>query len=214
MSHEGIALGFDTSKQACSATLLNESSILAHKYEVAQRGQAERLYPLLQELLNDAGAEWGDLSIIGIVTGPGNFTGIRLAVSAARGLSLALSIPAIGIDSFEAASFGINEPCCAIIDGVRNRMFAKQMPDGTPKNDKITELPAPPRGTVIVGGAAAKEAAAHWGYRWTPPLVEASEAAASLASRKKDFDCGRPKPFYLRPPNARPNAKVVSPTGI
>ena len=66
------------------------------------RGQAERLLPMLEEMLAEAGVGWRDLDGIGVVTGPGNFTGVRLAVAAARGLALALGIPAVGVTVFEA----------------------------------------------------------------------------------------------------------------
>ena len=66
------------------------------------RGQAERLMPLLEEVLAEGGARWGDLNRIGTGVGPGNFTGIRISVSAARGLALALDIPAVGVSTFDA----------------------------------------------------------------------------------------------------------------
>ena len=59
------------------------------------RGQAERLMSLLNELLEEASLDWSDIGKIGVCTGPGNFTGIRIAVSAARGLALGLEIPAV-----------------------------------------------------------------------------------------------------------------------
>ena len=57
------------------------------------RGQAERLVPMLEEMLAEAGLGWRDLDALGVCTGPGNFTGIRISVSAARGLALALDVP-------------------------------------------------------------------------------------------------------------------------
>ena len=65
------------------------------------RGQAERLFPLLEELLAEAGATWRDLARIGVGVGPGNFTGVRISVSAARGLALGLGIPAVGVTLFQ-----------------------------------------------------------------------------------------------------------------
>lgn len=76
--------------------------IFASRHEDMGRGQAERLFPMLEEVLTEEGAVWSDLDAIGVGTGPGNFTGIRIAVSAARGLALSLGIPAIGVTGFEA----------------------------------------------------------------------------------------------------------------
>ena len=93
---DALSLGFDTSAAHCAAALLQGDRVLAHRHEEMARGQAERLFPLLAEILAEAGAGWHDLAVIGCGTGPGNFTGIRIAVAAARGLSLALAIPAPG----------------------------------------------------------------------------------------------------------------------
>ncbi|NNF92947.1 MAG: tRNA (adenosine(37)-N6)-threonylcarbamoyltransferase complex dimerization subunit type 1 TsaB [Boseongicola sp.] len=94
-------LAFDTSGQHCVAALSVDGCIVASQHEAMKRGQAERLFPMLEEMLADMDATWSDLHAIAVGTGPGNFTGVRIAVSAARGLAMALEVPAIGISSFE-----------------------------------------------------------------------------------------------------------------
>ena len=76
--------------------------IVAQRFEEMKKGQAERLFPMLEEVLGNVGAVWEELDAVGVGTGPGNFTGIRIAVSAARGLGLSLGIPAIGVSGFDA----------------------------------------------------------------------------------------------------------------
>ena len=95
-------LAFDTSAAHCAAALLSGDTILAARSEEMGRGQAERLVPLLQEVLAETGTTWADLTRIGVGIGPGNFTGIRISVATARGLALGLGIPAIGITSLFA----------------------------------------------------------------------------------------------------------------
>ena len=99
---DAFSLGFDTSAAHCAAALLQGDRLLAQAHEDMARGQAERLFPLLGELLAGAGVDWRDLSVIGCGTGPGNFTGIRISVAAARGLSLSLGVPAVGVTVTEA----------------------------------------------------------------------------------------------------------------
>jgi len=70
------------------------AATLAETTEPMVRGQAERLFPMIEDLLLSAGVTWPEIDTIGVGTGPGNFTGIRISVSAARGLALALGIPA------------------------------------------------------------------------------------------------------------------------
>lgn len=100
MSHPSI-LGFDTSGHHCAAALLWGDDQIATVQEDMAKGQAERLMPLLQELMHREGFSWADLDAIAVGIGPGNFTGIRIGVSAARGLALGLGVPAIGVSSFE-----------------------------------------------------------------------------------------------------------------
>ena len=83
-SAPGPVLGFDTSAAHCAAAVVSGGRVLACRVEPMARGQAERLFPLLEALLSQAGVTWRDLSAIGVGTGPGNFTGIRIAVAAAR----------------------------------------------------------------------------------------------------------------------------------
>ena len=101
-SEPPLVLAFDTAAARCAAALVRGDDVLARRDEAMERGQAERLLPMLEEMLAEAGADWRDLDGIGVVTGPGNFTGVRLAVAAARGLALALGIPAVGVSVFEA----------------------------------------------------------------------------------------------------------------
>ncbi|KGM89822.1 universal bacterial protein YeaZ [Roseovarius mucosus DSM 17069] len=102
MVSEPLILAFDTSAAHCAAALLRGNQVLVARTEVMGRGQAERLMPLLQEILEQAGITWSDLDRIGVGVGPGNFTGIRISVATARGLALSLGIPTIGISTLDA----------------------------------------------------------------------------------------------------------------
>ena len=106
---------FDTSNQYIAAALYIGKQKVQSIIEFMPRGQAERLMSLLNELLEGASLDWSDIAKIGVCTGPGNFTGIRIAVSAARGLALGLEIPAIGISSFEATLLGCGDEELALL---------------------------------------------------------------------------------------------------
>ena len=90
-------LAFDTAAAHCAAVLLCGARVAARRHEPMQRGQAERLMPMLEEMLTEADHAWRDLDTIGVCTGPGNFTGCRIGVAAARGLAFGLGVPAIGV---------------------------------------------------------------------------------------------------------------------
>lgn len=187
-----LALGFDTSAAHCAAALLRGDRLLASRHEDMGRGQAERLFPLLEELLVEAGCTWRDLSVIGVGIGPGNFTGIRVAVAAARGLALSLGVPAIGISATEAAAFGQPRPCRVVLPGPRDQVIwqdfgtdAAGAADGVPQLAAADALPPdPPPAT---------------------PVIPVAEAVARLALlRRGQVPRTPPAPIYLRPADAAP----------
>lgn len=98
-----IILAFDTSGPHCAAALLRDGKIVSRVEDMA-RGQGERLMLLLEDVLADETLTWADLDAIGVGIGPGNFTGIRISVSAARGLALGLDIPACGVSLFDTTA--------------------------------------------------------------------------------------------------------------
>ena len=97
-----LILAINTSEAACDVALVRDSNVLAERREDLLRGQDGRLPGLVDEILSGASTVLQDISRIAVVIGPGSFTGIRIGVSFARGLALALDIPAIGITSLEA----------------------------------------------------------------------------------------------------------------
>ena len=118
-----LVLAFDTSAAHCAAALLRGDTLLAARAEEMGRGQAERLVPMLHEMLTEAGVTFADLVALGVGIGPGNFTGIRISVSAARGLALALEIPAIGVSTFDAISFAATLPHLPAVPAPRDQVY-------------------------------------------------------------------------------------------
>ena len=130
MPPEPLILAFDTSAAHCAAVLLLGDRVLAARSEVMGRGQAERLIPMLQEIMDAGHFGWGDLTAIAVGVGPGNFTGIRIAVSAARGLALALGIRSIGVTTFEALAWGGKGLQRIVLDGRQDMVFVQEFRDG------------------------------------------------------------------------------------
>jgi len=108
-------LAFDTSAAHCAAAVICGDRVLAQRVEPMAKGQAERLFPLLEETMAQAGLSWSDLDALGVGIGPGNFTGVRISVAAARGLALSLGIPAVGVSATEAAACDAPRPCRAVV---------------------------------------------------------------------------------------------------
>lgn len=178
-------LAFDTSAAHCAAALLSGDTVLASRAESMTRGQAERLFPLCEELLAEAGLRWSDLDRIGVGTGPGNFTGIRIAVSAARGLALGLGVPAIGVSTFDAIFAGSMDA------GDRAMMAAVPAPRGLLH---VQDAPGAEIRTVEPADAP--------GAAFPPePEALAIRIARIAASRTPG---AAPAPVYVRPADAAP----------
>ncbi|TDK42262.1 tRNA (adenosine(37)-N6)-threonylcarbamoyltransferase complex dimerization subunit type 1 TsaB [Antarcticimicrobium luteum] len=213
MAQDPLILSFDTSAAHCAAALLSGGKILVTRGEDMGRGQAERLFPLLEELLTEAGAHWADLSAIGVGVGPGNFTGIRIAVSAARGLALALPAPAIGVSTFEALREGARAPVLTAVAAPRGAVYL-QAPGGAPLGPVQPEdLPEDLRedlrdSGLDVIGAEAEALARLTGGRALSPAHPLAEAIARIAARRIGTDIAPPRPLYIRAADAAPSREA------
>ena len=190
-------LAFDTSAAHCAAALLLPGGRVLTRLEPMEKGQAERLMPLLEELLREAGLGWSDLTRLAVGTGPGNFTGVRIAVAAARGLALGLGIPAIGITRLEALAFGLPRPITVVEDARRGEVYVQGF--GTETSEALlldgSDLPHALETAQVTGSAAGPAA--------LPPAMPLAEAMARLAAAR-DLPQPRPAPFYLRGADAAP----------
>ena len=188
-----LILGFDTSAAHCAAALVSGDRLVAARSEEMGRGQAERLLPMLEEMLAAHGHRWADLDALGVGTGPGNFTGIRIAVAAARGLALALRIPAVGVSGFEAGAHGQARPLRVAIEAPRGMVWLQHLGEG--------EAGAP---ELLPAAEAAAEAGAPLLRLSDLPAAGMAANIARIARDRRGLALPRPAPLYLRPADAAP----------
>lgn len=91
-------LALDTATEACSVALLHDGKVISH-YEVIPRLHAQRLLPMIKDLLAEAAVPLSALDAIAFGRGPGAFTGVRIAVGVVQGLAFALDRPVLPISN-------------------------------------------------------------------------------------------------------------------
>ncbi len=208
-------LAFDTSAAHCAAAVLKDDAICAEYFDIMERGQAERLMPILEEALAEAKVSWRDLDAIGVGVGPGSFTGVRIAVSAARGLALALGIPAIGVSNFEIMrdplGLGANPAEIVSLPAPRDQAYVQQFRYGVPQSPPRVINPSDPPAdlelpaNMTVRGYRAMDIARPFHASVEESAIEGNgRRIARVAEWKlKPGDTPeRPVPLYVRPADA------------
>jgi tRNA threonylcarbamoyladenosine biosynthesis protein TsaB len=188
-------LAFDTSAAHCAAALLLADRVIL-RHEPMEKGQAERLVPLLEETLAEAGLRWSDLRALAVGTGPGNFTGVRIAVAAARGLALGLAVPAVGVTRLEALAFGLPLPLSVVEDARRGEVYAQTFTSAGAGVAQLLALDQVTKTGPMTGSSAGPEA--------LPAAMPLAEAIARIGAVRAASPQPRPAPFYLRGADAAP----------
>lgn len=125
----GILLAIDTVAPRLQLGLLRaDGSVDSSVDEIAQ-GHAELIFPRIEALLARNGIAYAGLTRVAVTTGPGSFTGLRVGLSAARGLGLARNIPVIGVPSLLAISLSQPGPVAVLLDARRGEAYFQLFPD-------------------------------------------------------------------------------------
>ena len=221
-------LAIDTALEACSAAVLDTNSGIAASETLAMtRGHAEAVTPLIARVMSAAAIEFVDLDRIAVTTGPGSFTGLRVGISAARGIALAAGKPAVGLSTlagFAAPLIADDDSMqvVAAIDARHEQVYLQVF--GSGGRAVVAPRVASVRGAAraamtgparIIGSAASKLAAA-WPRGAEPPVSVEQRGApdiawiARLGAAAADGH-SPPKPLYLRAPDAQPQAAARLP---
>jgi tRNA threonylcarbamoyl adenosine modification protein YeaZ len=225
-----ILLAIDCSAELCAACVYDSAreQELGRSVRDLGKGHAEHLIGVIDAALSSAGKAYADLEAIAVSVGPGSFTGIRVAVAAARGFSVALGIPAIGVSVLEALAaearatkgagsvlaargFGPDDAAATVQAALYDEFGGEAYPPSVLGLGEAVEL-ATNAGAALAGTGAARIAAASGGV--LPVLLDASAADiqfyAQVAARK-DATGQKPSPLYLREPDAKPQAGFILP---
>jgi tRNA threonylcarbamoyl adenosine modification protein YeaZ len=197
-----MILAFDTSSAACTAALFASGECIAQADEVIGRGHAERLVPMIAELMAGRRA---DHILVGV--GPGSFTGIRVAIAAAHGLAIGWQAELSGMSSLAllAAGAGARGKVATAVLGGHGELFVQQFdtssmePASALINAPASDAAAQVNADLVVGSAAGQLVDARgWGE-----AMEASPSAANALRLPASLQNLPPKPVYARAPDAR-----------
>ena len=207
-----VIIAFDTSGGFCAA-VIHTGKIVKSRCEKMNRGQAESLMPMLNQLLRDQGLCFSDIDGVGVGIGPGNFTGVRISVSAARGLAFGLNIPSVGVSSLEAIAWGRSDLRLAVMDAYQNKIYAQLFDKSQTTLPNCCDLTETSLDEIangmnpIVMGPASEKVASLMGWAIAKPKTTQINAILQITRIRIHQKNKKPTPLYLRQPDAKPNLK-------
>lgn len=215
-------LAIDTALEACSAAVLDTASVASAVHESLPmvRGHAEALIPLIGRVLDRAQLTFTDIDRVAVTTGPGSFTGLRVGISAARGIALATGKPAVGLSTLAAYAAPLiaakdAAAVVAVVDARHDHVYMQVFASGgrTLVSARLVHMREALRfaatGSPRLVGTGAKLLAAAWPPAERPPTSVDPLGAPDInwvarLGLAADPTGEPPKPFYLRAPDAQP----------
>jgi tRNA threonylcarbamoyladenosine biosynthesis protein TsaB len=210
-------LSVDTCLGACSVAILDGEKVLAHRFELMDRGHAERLAPMVDEAMQDVAIAYADLDRLAVTIGPGTFTGQRVGLAFMRGMRVALKKPLIGITSLETiaaqatADSGIPF-AAALHDARRDEVYLEIVRDGATIQppavllfvDAVAKLePLAQSANIVLCGTAAPRAKEILANTTLSPIRQPDALWTARLAATRDATDTPPRPLYLRAPDAK-----------
>ena len=217
-----LILAIDTALDACAAAVLDTDAgkIIAQESQAMKRGHAEALMPLIARVMKASGVAFTSLDRVAVTTGPGSFTGLRVGLSAARGIGLAADKPVVGLTTltaYAAPFVGENSehPILSAIDARHDHVYFQMVSgDGgslvKPKVAPIAEaLEAARLSAPHLVGNAAGILAERWPADAPPPSKVDVQPAPDITwvawlGTAVSPETAPARPYYLRAPDAKP----------
>jgi tRNA threonylcarbamoyladenosine biosynthesis protein TsaB len=217
-----LILAIDTALDASAAAVLDTEAgqLIAQESQAMKRGHAEALMPLIGRVIAASGTAFASLGRVAVTTGPGSFTGLRVGLSAARGIALAANIPVVGVTTLTAyaapiVSQNAEHPVISVIDARHDQVYL-QVVSGNgsalvrPRVAPMEEaLEACRFGAPYVVGNAAGLLGERWPSQAVPPAGVDMQPAPDIGwvgwlGAAVSPNTAPARPFYLRAPDAKP----------
>ncbi len=217
-------VAIDTALGACAVAVYDAGlgETLAVESIDMSRGHAEAIIPMVERVVRSSRVDFGDMERIVTTVGPGSFTGLRVGISAARGLGLACDKPVVGVSTLDALTAPYitdteTVPIVGAIDARHNNFYLQMIGAGgrklvTPRVLSMAEaLRACAIGLVRIIGSGANLLAGQWPASIPAPLLVDGRAAPDIVwvarlGARAEVATSPPRPLYLRAPDAQPQA--------
>ncbi len=213
-----IILNLETATTNCSVSICEDGKILAIKeHDTPNYSHSEQLHVFIQDVLKDANLTFSDMDAVAVSKGPGSYTGLRIGVSAAKGLCFSLDVPLISIPTLESmahqAKWGAVDFIIPVLDARRMEVYSAVFDQDV---NEIRETKAEiiddnsfsefvEKGKVLLVGNGAekcKEVLQHPNFSFDTSVVPSSKEMATLSHKKfkvGDFeDVAYFEPYYLK----------------
>ncbi|MFS1523377.1 tRNA (adenosine(37)-N6)-threonylcarbamoyltransferase complex dimerization subunit type 1 TsaB [Microbulbifer sp. 2304DJ12-6] len=149
-------LALDTTSGACSVACYSNGQIAA-RFVQAERGHTQRLLPMVDEVLVDAGIALSDLDAVAVSRGPGSFTGLRIAISCAQGLAFSADLPVVPVSSLSALALGARRthpewgdaPIVSMLDARMGQVYWGVFTAQSPNDSLLPEAVKSPEQVVL-----------------------------------------------------------------
>jgi tRNA threonylcarbamoyladenosine biosynthesis protein TsaB len=222
-----LILAIDTALDACAAGVLDTDAgrLIAQESQPMKRGHAEALMPLIARVMKASGIAFVALDRIAVTTGPGSFTGLRVGLSAARGIGLAANRPVVGLTTLTAYAAPVvaqnaAQPVISAIDARHDHVYFQVVSgDGSslvrPRVAPVEEaLEAARFGAPHLVGNAALILSQRWPADAAAPFKVDPQPAPDIAwvawlGAAVSPDAAPARPYYLRAPDAKPSQDAL-----
>jgi tRNA threonylcarbamoyl adenosine modification protein YeaZ len=199
-----MQLVIDSATAACSVALIENEQLIDERHELVGRGHAERLVPMIEELLQGRRP-----TSIMVDCGPGSFTGVRVGLAAAHGLAIGWRVPLLGYSSMALIAAGADASEYAVaLHGGHGQLFVQTYGREPlhPRDDLRSLLPeeaAAAIGAALVLGSGAEALVSARGHG---EAIDALPRAADARLLPEPLRSLAPRPIYGRAPDAKPMA--------
>lgn len=198
-----MILVIDSATAACSVALIDGTAIVDERHEVVGRGHAERLIPMIEDLLSGRRP-----TAILVDCGPGSFTGVRVGLAAAHGLAIGWRVPLAGYSSLAAvaATAGGSRNVAIALNGGHGQLFVQSYGHDpiTPLDELQSLSPEAAAAAVAIPTVLGSGADTLVSARGYGEAIEALPRASAARDLPEELRSLPPRPIYGREPDAKP----------